>query len=87
MMRLPAVRTPTHPGELLLEEFIRPLGLLADEIAMMNQIPLSELEGLFRGRRSLGSTEATRLSEYLSTSIGFWMNLQRRYDQYNRAES
>lgn len=63
-----------------------PMGKPAEEIAKVIRASLPELERLIDGRRPLNSEEAGRLSEYLGTSTGFWMSLQRRYDQHSRLE-
>lgn len=83
-MRVPTDRHPTHPGEVLLEEFVRPIGISAEEIAKVIRASLSEIARLIDGRKPLDAEEAVRLSEYLGTSTRFWVSLQQRYDQYIR---
>ena len=67
-MRVPTDRHPTHPGAVLLDEFLRPMGN-----------PAEEVEWLIDARNPLDSEEAAKLFEYLGTSTGFWLSLQRRY--------
>jgi addiction module HigA family antidote len=75
MVRVPADRSRTHPGEPLLEELVGPMGIQAEEIANVIRASLSELEPLVQGRRPLDSEEAARLSEYLGTDPAFCMSL------------
>ena len=82
MIRIPTNRTPTHPGEMLLEEFLIPLGLTQRELADAIQVPYQRVNDLVNGRRGMTPNTALRLSKYFGNSPAFWMNLQLRWDLY-----
>ncbi len=71
---------PIHPGEILLEEFLKPLGLSEDELAHDLHISPSLVNDIIGGTRPITPDTALRLSRYFSLSERFWMNLQARYD-------
>ena len=73
-------RPPTHPGEMLLEEFLKPLGLSQAEAAARMQMTTNRLNEIVRGRRGVTADTAWRLSALLGTSPEIWMNLQIRFD-------
>jgi len=81
-VRIPTDREPTHPGEVLLEEFIVPLGLTQREVAEAIHVPYQRINEIVRGRRGVTPSTALRLARYLGTSASFWMNLQLRWDLY-----
>ncbi len=89
MVRIPTDREPTHPGEMLLQEFLLPLGITQRELATGIDVPFQRVNEVVRGRRGVTPSTALRLSRYLGTSPGFWMNLQLRWDLYHaqRAEA
>ena len=89
MVRIPTDRAPTHPGEMLQEEFLLPLGMTQRELATGINVPFQRVNEVVRGRRGVTPSTALRLSRYLGTSPDFWMNLQLRWDLYHahRAES
>lgn len=89
MVRIPTDRAPTHPGEMLLQEFLLPLGITQRDLATGIQVPFQRINEVVRGRRGVTSSTALRLSRYFGTSPGFWMNLQLRWDLYHaqRAEA
>ncbi len=78
-------RPPTTPGEMLLEEFLRPAGLTQRQAAERMGVPLIRLNELIRGRRGVTADTALRLSELLGTTPQFWMNLQAATDLYAAA--
>lgn len=82
MVRVPSHRPPTHPGEMLLEEFLRPLGLTQRELADALHIPYQRLNEIVNGRRGVTPSTALRLARFFGTSAAFWLNLQVRYDLY-----
>ena len=82
MIRVPTHRTPTHPGEMLLEEFLIPMGLTQRELANAIHVPYQRVNDLVNGRRGMTSSTALRLSKYFGTTPAFWMNLQLRWDLY-----
>ncbi|MCY4453243.1 MAG: HigA family addiction module antitoxin [Immundisolibacterales bacterium] len=89
MVRIPTNRTPTHPGELLLEEFLRPAGLTQRDLADAIGVPYQRVNEIVRGRRGTTPSTALRLGKFFGTTPDFWMNLQLRWDLYHvrRSES
>jgi antitoxin HigA-1 len=69
-----------HPGEILLEEFMRPLGVSINKLAGDIDVPLSRVSGLVNGKRGVTADTALRLSKYFGTTPEFWLNLQAHYD-------
>ena len=88
MIRVPTHRTPTHPGDMLLEEFLVPMGLTQRELAEAIRVPYQRVNDLVNGRRGMTPSTALRLSKFFGMSASFWMNLQLRWDLYwaERAE-
>jgi antitoxin HigA-1 len=82
-MMLPKNRPPTHPGEMLLEEFLKPLELSQAETARRLKMPLNRLNELIKGKRGLTPDTALRLSELFKVSPEFWMNLQAGWDLWH----
>jgi len=79
-MALPTKRISTHPGEVLLEEYIRPLGLTQATLAKELDISTNRLNELVRGKREITADTALRLARRFETSPEFWMNLQSAYE-------
>jgi addiction module HigA family antidote len=79
---LPKNRPTTPPGEILLLEFLRPLGLTQVEAAQRMGIPLNRLNEIVRGKRGITADTALRLARLCNTSPEFWMNLQVAGDLY-----
>ena len=71
---------PTHPGEILLEEFLKPLGISQYRLAKDVSVPARRINEIVHGKRSISADTALRLSRYFGTSDRFWLNLQTRYD-------
>jgi addiction module HigA family antidote len=71
---------PVHPGEILLEEFLRPLHLSQYRLAKEVTVPPRRINEIVRGSRAVSADTALRLSRYFGTSERFWLNLQARYD-------
>ena len=71
---------PVHPGEILTEEFLCPMGITKHKLAMDLGIPASRIDQIAKGRRSITADTAYRLSLYFKTSPEFWINLQGAYD-------
>jgi len=71
---------PIHPGEILLEEFLNPLGLSQSQLAKDIQVPSHRINEIVHGKRAISPDTALRLSRYFGLSERFWMNLQTRYD-------
>lgn len=71
---------PVHPGEVLNEEFLRPLGVSQYRIAKDISVPARRINEIVHGLRGISADTALRLARYFGTSEEFWMNLQARYD-------
>lgn len=71
---------PIHPGEFLKEDFIEPLGLTANLLAQMLNVPANRIYDIVRGRRAITADTAFRLAKCFGTSAKLWMNLQSRYE-------
>jgi addiction module HigA family antidote len=71
---------PIHPGEILREEFLAPLGFSAHALAMELKVPAPRINDIVRERRSVTPDTALRLSRYFGTTAQFWLNLQTSYD-------
>jgi addiction module HigA family antidote len=82
MVRIPTKRTPTHPGEMLLEEFLYPMGLTQRELADAIHVPYQRINDIVNGRRGITPSSALRLAKYFNISPDFWMNVQLRWDMY-----
>lgn len=72
--------TPIHPGEILLEEFLKPMGLSQYRLAKDISVPARRINEIVHGQRSISADTALRLSRYFGLSERFWLNLQARYD-------
>ena len=73
-------RVTTHPGEVLGEEFLRPLGMSINGLAMALRVPATRIGAIVKGERSVTADSALRLSRFFGTSAEFWMNLQAMHD-------
>ena len=71
---------PIHPGEILREEFLVPLGMSAHALAMELRVPAPRINDIVRERRAITPDTALRLSRYFGTTPQFWMNLQTSFD-------
>ncbi|HVT58973.1 MAG TPA: HigA family addiction module antitoxin [Thermoanaerobaculia bacterium] len=71
---------PIHPGEILAEEFMRPLGLSANALARTLAVPVTRISEIVRGRRGVSADSALRLARFFGTSAELWMGLQAEYD-------
>jgi addiction module HigA family antidote len=71
---------PIHPGEILLEEFLKPMGISQYRLAKDINVPARRINEIIHGKRSITADTALRLSRYFSLSERFWLNLQTRYD-------
>ncbi len=79
---IPTNRKPNHPGEILLKEFLQPMGLTQLELAKKMHVPVQRVNTLINEKRGVTAETAILLSEILKTSAEFWMNLQATYDLY-----
>lgn len=80
---IPKNRKPTHPGEILLEEFLKPTSMSQVELARKMGIPIQRINTLINGKRDMTAETAILLSRALKTSSEFWMNLQVTCDLYD----
>ena len=76
MARLPNI----HPGEVLMEEFLRPMGITAYRLSKETGVPQTRISQIIHGRRGLSADTALRLSRFFGTSAQFWLGLQNDYD-------
>jgi antitoxin HigA-1 len=73
-------RLTTHPGEMLAEEFLKPLGLSVNALAMALRVPATRMGAIVKGERAVTADTALRLGRFFGTSPEFWMNLQAMHD-------
>ena len=79
---IPKNRKPSHPGEILLTEFLEPLQISQVELAKRMGVPVQRVNTLIRGKRDMTAETAILLSRVLKTTSEFWMNLQVAFDLY-----
>ena len=80
MVRIPTHSTPTHPGEMLLEEFLTPMGISQQALAAAIHVPYQRINEIINGRRGITPSIALRLAKFFGVSADFWLNLQSTYD-------
>lgn len=73
-------RTPVHPGEMLREEFMKPLGISINGLALELHVPVTRVSEIVNERRGITADTALRLARHFGTGADFWMNLQRDYE-------
>jgi addiction module HigA family antidote len=79
-MREKTPTAPVHPGEILLEEFMKPLGIGIDGLALELRVPATKIGAIVNETLGITADTALRLGRYFSTTSEFWMNLQRDFD-------
>lgn len=82
MVRVPTDREPTHPGEMLREEFLLPMGITQQQLADGIHVPFQRINELVNGKRGVTPSTSLRLAKFFGVSEDFWMNLQIRWDLY-----
>ena len=82
MVRIPTNREPTHPGEMLLEEFLSPMQITQRELADAIHVPYQRVNELVNKKRGVTPSTALRLAKFFGVSADFWLNLQIRWDLY-----
>jgi len=82
MIRVPTHRKPTHPGEILREEFLQPLEITQQQLANAIYVPFQRINELVNGKRGVTPSTSLRLAKFFGVSEDFWMNLQIRWDLY-----
>jgi addiction module HigA family antidote len=83
MMHIPNRRPPTHPGEMLVEEFLVPMAITQRRLADSIHVPYQRVNELANGHRGVTPSTALRLARYFGNTADFWMNLQLRWDLYH----
>jgi addiction module HigA family antidote len=73
-------RVTTHPGEVLSEQFLKPLGMSVNALALALRVPATRIGAIAKGERSVTADTALRLARFFSTSAEFWMNMQAMHD-------
>jgi len=73
-------RTPVHPGEMLREDFMKPLGISINRLALELHVPVTRISEIVNERRGITADTALRLARHLGTSADFWMNIQKEYE-------
>jgi len=79
-MKIVATLPPMHPGEMLREEFLKPMELTPYRVAKACGVPRTRIERIVREELGITADTALRLAKFFGTTVGFWMNLQARYD-------
>ena len=87
MVRIPKNRAPAHPGKILLMEYLEPLGVPQTKFAERIGVPVQRVNEIIRGKRGVSEDTALRFAAALSTSPGFWLNLQQRWSLYHAMNS
>ncbi|MGI0480385.1 HigA family addiction module antitoxin [Geminocystis sp. CENA526] len=83
MINIPTHRQPTHPGEMLLKEFLEPMGITQKELADKIHVPYQRVNEIINHRRGITPSTALRLAKFFGMSPDFWLNLQLRWDLYH----
>ncbi len=87
MVRIPTHRIPTHPGEMLREEFLIPMEISQRELADAIRVPYQRINEIVNGHRGISPSTALRLSKFFGVSATFWLNLQLRWDLYHAQQA
>lgn len=86
-INMSALRPPTHPGEMLLEEFLKPMNISQRELADGIRVPYQRINEIINQRRGITPATALRLARFFGMSAQFWMNLQLRWDLYHAQQT
>ncbi len=82
MVRVPTHREPTHPGEMLMEEFLVPMGITQRELANSIHVPYQRVNEIINKKRGITPSTALRLAKFFGMTEDFWMNIQLRWDLF-----
>jgi len=82
MIRIPTHREPTHPGEMLLEEFLIPMEITEEKLANAINVPYQQLTEIINKKKEITPSIALRLSKFFGMSADFWISLQLRWDLF-----
>ena len=83
MVRIPTDRPPTHPGEMLLTEFLEPMNLTQRHLADSIHVPYQRINEIVNGKRGVTPSTALRLAKFFGMSSDFWLNFPLRWDLYH----
>jgi addiction module HigA family antidote len=86
-MKLPTHRAPTHPGEMLLTEFLEPMGISQRTLADAIYVPYQRVNEIINQKHGITPATALRLAKYFGMSADFWLNLQTRWDLYRSMQT
>ena len=86
-MNIPTYRAHTHPGEMLLTEFLEPMGISQRTLADAIHVPYQRVNEIINQKRGITPATALRLAKYFGMSADFWLNLQTRWDLYRSMQS
>ena len=87
MVRIPTHREPTHPGDMLLVEFLEPMGITQRELANAIHVPYQRVNEIVNKKRGITPSTALRLAKFFGVSEDFWLSLQLRWDLYKAKKS
>ena len=87
MVRVPTHREPTHPGEMLLVEFLAPMGITQKELANSIHVPYQRINEIINKKRGITPSTALRLAKFFGMSEDFWMNVQLRWDLFKAKQT
>ena len=87
MVRVPTNREPTHPGEMLFEEFLSSMEITQRELANSIHVPYQRINEIINKKRGITPSTALRLAKYFGMSEDFWMNIQLRWDLYKARQN
>lgn len=82
-MKIPKYRSPNHPGEILLKDFLEPMGITQRQLADALHVPYQRINELVNQKRGITPSTAIRLSKFFGNSSNFWLNLQQNWDLYH----
>jgi addiction module HigA family antidote len=82
MLRIPIHREPTHPGDMLLEEFLEPMGITQRQLSEAIHVPYQRVNEIVNKKRGITPSTALRLAKFFGVSEAFWLSLQLRCDLY-----
>jgi len=87
MVRIPTHREPTHPGEMLLEEFLIPMGITQRELSKAIHVSYQRVNEIVNKRRGVSPNTALRLAKFFGTTEDFWISLQLKWDLYRAKQA
>ncbi len=82
-MKIPKYRPPTHPGEILLKDFLEPMEITQRQLADALHVPYQRINELVNQKRGITPSTAIRLSKFFGNSSNFWLNLQQNWELYH----